>query len=49
MVAIRDVVNHESKTLSKFKGGTIIGVVVTVEKTQYIDLEKLAAGAFTRD
>ncbi len=32
-----------------FKGGTILGVGVTVEKAQYLDLEKLAAAAFAVD
>ena len=32
-----------------FKGGTIIGVGVTVEKAQYLDLEKMAAAAFAVD
>jgi len=44
-----DAVSQEYKTPGKFKGGTILGVGVTVEKTQYLDLEKLAAGAFARD
>ena len=29
-----------------FKGGKILFVGVTIEKTQYLDLEKLAAAAF---
>ncbi len=33
----------------KFKGGTILGVGITTEKTQYLDLEKEAQGAFARD
>jgi arylsulfatase len=37
-----DAVSSEYKTPGDFKGGTIIGVGVTVEKTQYIDLEKEA-------
>ena len=32
-----------------FKGGTILGVGVTIEKAQYLDLEKMAAAAFARD
>ena len=32
-----------------FKGGTILGVGVTVEKAQYLDLEKMAAAAFAVD
>ena len=32
-----------------FKGGTILGVGVTIEKEQYLDLEKMAAAAFAVD
>jgi arylsulfatase len=42
-------VSQEYKTPAKFTGGKILFVGVTVEKTQYLDLEKLAAGAFARD
>jgi arylsulfatase A-like enzyme len=44
-----DAVSGEYKTPGKFKGGRILGVGVTVEKAQYLDLEKEAAGAFARD
>jgi arylsulfatase len=44
-----DAVSQEYMTPGEFKGGTILFVGVTVEKTQYLDLEKLAAGAFARD
>jgi hypothetical protein len=37
-----DAVSEEYKAPGKFKGGTIFGVGVTVEKTQYSDLEKEA-------
>jgi arylsulfatase len=44
-----DAVSEEYKTPSEFEGGTILGVGVTVEKKQYLDLEVLARGAFARD
>jgi hypothetical protein len=44
-----DAVSEEYKGSSPFKGGTILGVAVTHEKAQYLDLETLAAGAFARD
>jgi len=44
-----DAVSQEYKGSSPFKGGTILLVGVTVEKAQYLDLEKEAAGAFARD
>jgi len=37
------------KTPGGFTGGTIIAVGVTVEKEQYLDLEKMAAAAFAVD
>jgi arylsulfatase len=37
-----DAVSSEYKAPGKFKGGTIFGVGVTVEKTEYRDLEKEA-------
>jgi len=37
-----DAVSQEYKAPGKFKGGTIFGVGVTVEKTEYRDLEKEA-------
>ena len=44
-----DAVSHEYKAPAKFKGGTILLVGVTVEKAQYLDLERLAAGLFAKD
>ena len=44
-----DAVSEEYKTPGDFKGGKILGVGVTVEKKQYLDLEVLARGAFARD
>jgi len=44
-----DAVSQEYKGSNAFRGGTILGVGVTVEKKQYLDLEKEAAGAFARD
>ncbi len=44
-----DAVSQEYKTPGKFTNGTIFGVGVTVEKAQYLDLEKLAAAAFAID
>ena len=39
----------EYKSPGTFKGGTILGVAVTIEKAQYLDLEKMAAAAFAVD
>jgi len=44
-----DAVSEAYKTPGRFKGGTIKFVGVTTEKAQYLDLEKLAAGALARD
>jgi arylsulfatase len=44
-----DAVSQEYKTPGDFKGGTIDVVGVTVEKTQYLDLEKMAAAAMAID
>jgi arylsulfatase A-like enzyme len=44
-----DAVSQQYTAPDKFKGGTILGVGVTVEKAQYLDLEKEAQGAFARD
>ncbi|HSE67418.1 MAG TPA: arylsulfatase [Gemmatimonadales bacterium] len=44
-----DAVSEDYKSPGEFKGGKILLVGVTVEKKQYLDLEKLAAGAFARD
>jgi arylsulfatase len=44
-----DAVSEEYKTPGTFKNGTIQAVGVTVERAQYLDLEKLAAGAMAVD
>ena len=44
-----DAVSAAYKSPGTFKGGTILFVGVTVEKEQYLDLERLAAGAFAVD
>ena len=44
-----DAVSEEYKSPGEFKGGKILFVAVTVEKKQYLDLEKLAATAFAID
>jgi len=44
-----DAVSQEYQTPGEFKGGTILGVGVTIEKAQYLDLEKLAVAAFAID
>jgi arylsulfatase len=44
-----DAVSAQYTSPGKFQGGTILGVGVTVEKTQYLDLEREAQGAFARD
>ncbi len=44
-----DAVSEEYETPGEFKGGTILGVAVTVEDAQYLDLEKLAAAALAVD
>jgi arylsulfatase len=44
-----DAVSEGYKSPGEFKGGKILFVGVTVEKKQYLDLEKLAAGAFAVD
>ena len=44
-----DNVSQEYKSPGKFTGGTIQAVGVTVEKAQYLDLEKMAAAAFATD
>ena len=44
-----DAVSEEYQSPGTFKGGTILGVGVTVEKVEYLDLEKIAAAAFARD
>jgi arylsulfatase len=44
-----DAVSKEYKTPGEFKGGTIFGVGITVEKTQYLDLEQEAKRALLRN
>lgn len=44
-----DAVSEGYKSPGEFKGGTIKFVGVTVEKAQYLDLEKLAAAAMAVD
>ena len=44
-----DAVSQEYQTPGEFRGGKIEFVGVTVEKKQYLDLEKLAAAAFAVD
>jgi arylsulfatase len=44
-----DPVSSLYRTPGKFKGGRILGVGITTEKAQYLDLEKEAQGAFARD
>jgi arylsulfatase A-like enzyme len=44
-----DAVSDEYKSPGTFTGGTILGVGVTVEKAQYLDLETLAAAALARE
>jgi arylsulfatase len=44
-----DAVSEDYKTPGEFRGGTIQFVGVTVEKGQYLDLEKLAAAAMAID
>jgi arylsulfatase len=41
-----DNVSQEYKSPGEFKGGTILGVGVSVGKQEYLDLEKAAAAAF---
>ncbi len=44
-----DAVSHQYKSPGTFTGGTILGVAVSIEKAQYLDLEKMAAAAFAID
>jgi arylsulfatase len=44
-----DAVSDAYETPGTFKGGTILGVAVVVDKTQYLNLEKMAAAAFSVD
>jgi arylsulfatase len=42
-------VSEEYSSPGEFKGGKILGVGVTIERAQYLDLEKLASAAFAVD
>lgn len=44
-----DAVSSLYKSPGTFTGGIILGVAVSVEKAQYLDLEKMAAAAFAVD
>jgi arylsulfatase len=44
-----DAVSSEYASPNRFRGGKILGVAVSIEKAQYVDLEKLAAAAFSVD
>ncbi len=44
-----DAVSSEYASPGRFKGGTIFAVGVTVEKASYVDLEKEAARALSKD
>jgi arylsulfatase A-like enzyme len=44
-----DAVSRQYKSPGKFRGGTILGVAVTTEKTGYLDLEMEAHRAFSAD
>ena len=44
-----DAVNEEYEGSSAFTGGTILGVAVSVEEAQYLDLEMLDRAAFSVD
>jgi arylsulfatase len=44
-----DAVSEDYTSPGKFTGGTILAVGVSVEKEQYLDLEKEAAAALARD
>ena len=44
-----DAVSELCKSPAEFKGGTILGVAVTVDKAQYLDLEKKATATFAAD
>jgi hypothetical protein len=43
-----DAVSEEYTAPARFKGGTIFGVGVTVEKAQYVDLEAEARRALLK-
>ena len=44
-----DAVSHQYKSPGTFTGGTILGVAVSIEKAQYLDLEKKAMATFAAD
>jgi arylsulfatase A-like enzyme len=44
-----DAVSEDYESPGRFSGGRILGVVVTVDKAQYLDLEKMAAAAMAVD
>ena len=44
-----DAVSQEYQSPDEFKGGSILGVGVTVEKTQYVDLEREAQRMMLRE
>jgi hypothetical protein len=44
-----DAVSREYKAPGRFRGGIIQFVVVSVEKAQYLDLERQVQAAFNRD
>jgi arylsulfatase len=44
-----DAVSEDYKSPGEFTGGKLLGVVVTTEKMQYLDLEQLAAAAMSVD
>ena len=44
-----DISGRNEDTEETFTGGTIKGVAVSVEKEQYLDLEKMAGAAFAID
>ena len=44
-----DAVSSQYKSPGKFHGGMILGVVVTTEKTGYLNLEMEAKRAFSAD
>jgi len=44
-----DNVSQEYKSPGTFTGGTLLGVGIDVSKEVYLDMEKEAAGALSRD
>jgi len=49
MRRLTGAVSQQYASPGKFQGGRILDVEVTVEKAQYLDLEKEAQGAFARN